>query len=145
LYPLYQRALGISSPVITIIFAVYALAVIAGLLFFGHQSDRVGRRKVLLFGLLLSAMSAVAFWFARDLTLIYTGRVLSGVSAGIFTGAGTAAMVDYASEQRRRAVTLLAVVVNVGGLGVGTLISGLLAQEAPLPMQLPYAADFLLV
>lgn len=145
LYPLYQGELHISSPIVTVIFAVYAVAVIAGLLFFGHQSDRVGRKRTLLTGLVLSAMSALCFIFAHSLVPIYAGRVLSGISAGIFTGAGTAAMVDYASDEKRRAITLLAVVVNVGGLGLGTLLSGLLAQYAPMPLQLPYIADLALV
>ncbi len=145
LYPLYQRELGITGPIITVIFAVYALAVVAGLLLFGHQSDRIGRKKVLLLGLALSACSALAFFFAHGVELMYAGRVLSGISAGIFTGAGTAAMVDYATAERRRAVTLLAVVFNVGGLGLGTLLSGLLAQYAPYPLQLSYAVDFALV
>lgn len=145
LYPLYQRELDISSPIVTVIFAIYAVAVIAGLLFFGHQSDRVGRKRTLLTGLVLSGMSALCFIFANSLIPIYAGRVLSGISAGIFTGAGTAAMVDYATGEKRRTITLLAVVVNVGGLGLGTLLSGLLAQYAPLPLQLPYIADLVLV
>ena len=145
LYPLYQRELDISSPIVTVIFAVYAVAVIAGLLFFGHQSDRVGRKRTLLAGLALSGVSAICFIFAHSLIPIYAGRVLSGISAGIFTGAGTAAMVDYATGEKRRAITLLAVVVNVGGLGLGTLLSGLLGQYAPYPLQLPYLVDLALV
>ncbi len=145
LYPLYQQRFGLDSPAITIIFAIYAIAVVGGLLVFGHQSDRVGRRKTLLLGLLLSAISALLFFFATNLILIYAGRVLSGISAGIFTGCGTAAMVDYACDDQRRAVTLWAVVANVGGLGLGTLLSGVLAQWAPWPLQLCYAVDFVLV
>ena len=145
LYPLYQREFHISPLIVTIVFAVYAIAVIAGLLLFGHQSDRIGRRPVLLMGLGLSALSAVAFIFAHDVGLVYAGRVLSGLSAGVFTGAGTAAMVDYAPAERRRATTLLAVVMNVGGLALGPLIAGLLAQYEPNPLRLPYEVDLALV
>ena len=145
LYPLYQKTYGISAPTITIVFALYALFVVAGLLLFGHQSDRVGRRKTLQLGLLFSALSAMLFLFARGLPEIYVGRVFSGLSAGIFTGAGTAAMIDYADAARRRAVALIAIVMNLGGLGLGTLLSGALAQYAPRPLQLCYAVDFVLV
>lgn len=145
LYPIYQRRFGIEPVLIPVIFAVYALGVIAGLLFFGHQSDRVGRRRVLLPGLALSGLSAIAFLFAQGLPEIFLGRILSGLSAGAFTGTGTAAMVDLLPEERRREATLLAVVANLGGLAFGTLTSGLLAQYVSMPLRVPFAVDALLV
>ena len=48
LYPVYQSQRGFSSLTITVIFAVYALAVLAALLVLGRLSDHVGRRPVLL-------------------------------------------------------------------------------------------------
>lgn len=144
LYPLYEQRYGLAPVTITVVFATYALAVVAGLLFFGHQSDKLGRRAVLLPGLVLSALSAVAFVAARGLPGLLVGRLLSGLSAGIFTGAGTATLVDFAPADRRRTATLAAVVVNIGGLAFGTLIAGLLAQWVPFPLRTPYALDFAL-
>src|SRR5215468_2733450 len=48
LYALYQAAWGFSPVTITVVFGVYALAVLAALLVFGGLSDHVGRRPVLL-------------------------------------------------------------------------------------------------
>jgi MFS family permease len=144
LYPLYQQHYGFTPATITIVFASYALAVVAGLLLFGHQSDALGRRAVLLPGLALSALSAIAFFFAGNLTVLLLGRVLSGVSAGIFSGTGTAALVDFAPPDKRRDAALKAVVANIGGLSAGTLLGGLLGQYVALPLRVPYAVDLVL-
>ena len=83
------------------IFAVYAAGVIAALLLFGRLSDEIGRRPVLLLGLGFSALSAVVFLVASGLGLLLVGRVLSGFSAGIFTGTATATLVDLAGPDRQ--------------------------------------------
>lgn len=144
LYPIYEQRYHLLPVIITVIFATYAFAVVAGLMLFGHQSDKLGRRAVLLPGLAFSGLSAVAFLAAHGLAGLLVGRVLSGLSAGIFTGAGTAALVDFAAAERRRAATLAAVVANIGGLAFGTLLAGLLAQYVAFPLRTPYAVDLAL-
>ena len=59
LYPIYQAEMGFSQLMITVIFAVYAVGVIAALIVTGAWSDQIGRRPMLALGLALSAMSAV--------------------------------------------------------------------------------------
>jgi MFS family permease len=145
LYPIYEKSFGIAPQLIPVIFAAYAVTVIAGLVLFGKASDEMGRKPMLLVGLALSAASAVAFFVAHSVTLLFVGRVLSGLSAGIFTGTATAALVELLGEGKQRAGAMLAVGANTFGLGSGTLLSGLLARYATLPLRLPYAADLLLV
>jgi MFS family permease len=141
LYPLFEQRYSFGELTVTVIFAVYAFGVIAGLLLFGNLSDEIGRKPVLLLGLAFSAASAFLFVFAGSLAPIYAGRVVSGLSAGIFTGAATAMLVDLAPGGRRRLASLVAVVVNLGGLGVGTLLSGLLADYCASPLRLPFIVD----
>lgn len=141
LYPLYQRAFGLDPLAVTTIFAAYALATVVGLMTFGHLSDAIGRKGVLRAALLLSLASAIAFVLARGLPEIYVGRLLSGLSAGIFTGSGTAYMVELAPATDRIRAATIAVAANIGGLGIGTLLSGFLAQYAPWPLHLAYAVD----
>jgi len=57
LYRLYQREWGFSPLMLTVIFAVYALALLAALLIFGSLSDRTGRRPVILAALTLEGAS----------------------------------------------------------------------------------------
>jgi MFS family permease len=145
LYPLYQRRYGFSELIVTVIFAAYAVGVIAALVLFGRLSDEIGRRPVLLGGLALSALSAVVFLVAGGLALLLVGRVLSGLSAGIFTGTATATLVDLLGRERAGRATLGAAMVNMGGLGCGPLLAGVLAQAAPLPLRLTFWVDLVLL
>jgi len=138
LYPLFERRYSFGELMVTVIFAVYAFGVIAGLLAFGDVSDELGRKPVLMVGLAFSAASAFLFIFASSLVPIFAGRVLSGFSAGIFTGTATAMLVDLAPGGRRRLASFMAVIVNLGGLGLGTLLAGLLADYCSSPLRLPF-------
>jgi MFS family permease len=145
LYGLYRERFGFSELMITVIFATYAAGVIGSLLLFGRLSDQVGRRRVLLPGLALAALSALAFLAADGLALLLVGRVLSGLSAGIFTGTATATLVDLAAPQRRGKATLVAAIAIMGGLGCGPLLAGLLSQSAGSPLRLTFWVDLALL
>ena len=145
LYPLYRERFGFSELMITVIFATYAAGVIVALVLVGRLSDEIGRRPVLLPALALSALSAVAFLLAQGLVPLLVGRVLSGFSAGIFTGTATATLVDIAPPRRRGRGTLVATAANMGGLGCGPLLAGLLAQYGSDPLRLPFWVDLALL
>ena len=145
LHVLYQEKFGFSTLMITVIFAVYAAGVMVALVLFGRASDQLGRRRVLLAGLACSAISAVAFLAAKGLALLLVGRVLSGLSVGIFVGTATAALVDLAGPGRSQRATLMATASNITGLGLGALLCGVLAQVAPEPLRLAFWVDLGLV
>jgi MFS family permease len=145
LYPLYRQQFGFSEFTITLIFAVYAAGVIAALVLFGRLSDQVGRKRLLLPGLALSALSACAFLIADDLPLLLVGRVLSGFSAGIFTGTATATLLDFVEPERRGRATFVATIANMGGLGLGPLLAGVLAVWLGSPLRLPFWVDLVLI
>lgn len=145
LYPIYDHAFGLAPVLTPVIFATYALGVVATLLFFGYLSDDVGRRPLMAAALGLSAISAVTFLFAHGLPTLLVGRVLSGLSAGVASGTGTAWLVDLAGPRRKQRATLLAVAANIGGLALGPLVAGLLAGLAPSPLRLPFVVDLLLL
>jgi MFS family permease len=145
LYPIYGRTFGITPVFITVIFAAYAVGVLASLLLFGRLSDQLGRRPVLIPGLMVSIASSVVFLVASDTALLYVGRVLSGLSAGVFTGTATATLVDLAPGGRRALATGFAVAFNLGGLAAGGLLAGVLADAAPAPLRSPYVAHLVLL
>ena len=145
LYAIYQQEFGFSELMITVIFATYAAGVIAALLLFGALSDQIGRRRALLPGLALSALSAVAFLLAQGLGLLLVGRVLSGLSAGMFLGTATATLVDLAAPEARNRATLVATTANIGGLACGPLLAGLLAEFAGSPLRLTFWVDLALL
>lgn len=138
LYALYAERMHFSVATTTVIFATYAVGVLSALLLFGGWSDAVGRRPVLLAGLGFAIASAAVFLVADDIALLLVGRLLSGLSAGLFTGTATAAVVEAVpAEQRERAATV-ATIANIGGLGIGPVLAGLLAEYVPHPLTVPF-------
>jgi MFS family permease len=145
LYVLFEQRFGLATFMGTVIFAIYAAGVLVALLVLGQASDAFGRRRVLLVGLVFAGLSAVAFLLAHGLPLLIVGRVLSGLAAGVFTGTATAALVDLAGAGRARQATMVATGSSMGGLGLGALLAGILAQFAPLPLRLTFWVDLGLV
>ncbi|MFD9305678.1 MFS transporter [Streptomyces sp. NPDC060048] len=145
LYGLYQQKFGFSELMVTVVYAVYAFGVIGALLLAGNASDAVGRRPVLLTGLGFAAGSAVCFLCAEAMAWLYAGRLLSGLSAGLFTGAATAYVMELAPRGGASRATFVATAANMGGLGCGPLLAGVLAQYCSWPLYLPFAVHLALV
>jgi MFS family permease len=138
LYVIYQAQWHFSAAMVTVTFAVYAVAVLATLLLAGRSSDQAGRRPVLAAALGASALSTVVFILAPNVGVLIIGRILSGLSAGLMTGTATAALTELVPASASRRASLVASAANMGGLGLGPLIAGLLAQYAPDPTVLVF-------
>ncbi|WP_299034834.1 MFS transporter [uncultured Pseudokineococcus sp.] len=145
LYGRYQEELGFGPLVQTTLFASYAVGVLVALVVLGELSDRVGRRPLLLLGIGAAALSGVCFLVADGLALLFAGRLLSGLSAGIFTGTATAAVVEVAPRPWSRAATSAATAVNVLGLGLGPVASAVVAEASLAPLRAPYLVHLLLL
>src|SRR5260221_731758 len=137
LYVIYQAQWHFSTSLITLIFAAYALVVLAALLAAGRWSDRPGGRPVLAEAIGLSIASAATFILAPSVGWLFAGRALSGLSAGLMTGTATAALTETARPGSGRRASLVSTTANIGGLGLGPLLAGLLAQYAPRPTVMP--------
>lgn len=145
MYALYGEQMHFAVFTTTVVFAVYALGVLAALLVAGSWSDVLGRRPVLLAGLGFALASSVVFLFADNLALLLVGRLLSGLSAGLFTGTATAAVVESVPAERRDRAATVATMVNIGGLGSGPVLAGLLVQYAPHPLLLSFLVHIALL
>src|SRR6266567_5143316 len=142
LYGLYRARDHFSLFMITVIFAVYAIGVIAALLLGGHLSDLYGRRRLLLPAVGITILSAVVFLASKSLAALLIGRLLNGISIGIVASTATAYLAELHAVGRPEAdaskATLTASAVNVGGLGVGALVAGVLAEWVAHPLTVPY-------
>jgi len=139
LYALYRTMWGFSAVTLTVVFASYALAMLAALLVFGALSDYRGRREVVLGALVLEILAVLLFWRAESVTWLLAARVLQGVATGIATTALGAGLVDLHRERG----TLINSVAPMVGLGIGALGASLLVQFAPAPTRLVF--DLLLL
>jgi predicted MFS family arabinose efflux permease len=138
LYGVYRARFGFSAAVLTLVFAVYALALIPSLLVFGQLSDHVGRRPLLLAGIALSAAGSGLFALAGSIGWLFAARVAQGVGVGAISGAATAALAELHPTQDRQRAALIATMATAVGPALGPLFAGLLAQYAPAPLLLPF-------
>ncbi|PZT99081.1 MAG: MFS transporter [Gordonia sp. (in: high G+C Gram-positive bacteria)] len=145
LYPEYQREFGFGSLMTTIIFATYAVGVIAALIGVGQFSDTIGRRPMLFAGVALSLASAILFLIGGSVEILFVGRLVSGFSAGIFTSTATVAVIEAAPAARRRMAPAIATAANIGGLGLGPLVAGLVTEFAPYPTRTVFVVHALLL
>lgn len=142
LYPLYQQLDGFPVSTITIIFAAYAVGVVASLFLLGHVSDWMGRRRMIVIAILVSALSAVLFMVFTDVAGLLVARVVNGVSIGVLTATATAHLGELRAQARPDENAIVAASVaggaNLGGLGLGPVIGGLFANYLPDPLHLPH-------
>jgi MFS family permease len=145
LYALYAQQFGFSEVVLTLIYATYVIGNLTSLFFFGGVSDRAGRRRIVLRAIVLAAVSTGIFLFASSTPWLFVARALSGFSIGLAAGAGTAWIAELDSTGDKGRAALVAVVGNFAGVALGPLVSGLIAQYTPWPLQLPFVIYIVLV
>ncbi|WIM67217.1 MFS transporter [Corynebacterium breve] len=124
---------------LTAMLGIYAIGLIPSLLYFGASSDRYGRRPIMIPGLVLSAVaSAILALGALNLSWpLFIGRIVIGVSVGMAMASG-AAWVKQLSDDNPTAGPRRATVALSAGFGLGPLMSGIVAEFAPLPQLVPY-------
>jgi MFS family permease len=137
LWSLYAQRDRFSSLMVTVVFAVYALAVALSLFLVGHLSDWHGRRRVLLPAVMLEILAGVVFLVWPALPGLLLARVLSGLGVGAVIATAMAWLSELAGGASRRA-QIVATGANLGGLGLGGLTSGLLAQWAGHALIVPF-------
>ena len=135
LYAVYQALWGFSSITVTVIFGVYAIAVLLALLFGGRLSDHVGRRPVLLAAIVVQIITMVLFAFAGGVAELVIARILQGLATGAAVTAIGAGMLDL---NRERGSVANAIVPTIG-TALGGVLSGVLVQFLPAPTHLVYA------
>ncbi|MGV9213914.1 MFS transporter [Micromonospora sp. RB23] len=142
LYPLYQARDGFSTFTVTIVFAAYALGVVISLVLAGHVSDWVGRKKILIPALALELVAAALFLGDTSLPVLLLARLVSGLGIGMITATATAYLQELHAAHRpdasRQRFEVVSTAANIGGLGLGALVAGVLAQYVHAPLRTPY-------
>ena len=102
----------------------------------GIAADRIGRRPLLLFGVILFVLSGCAGLVLPDLPTIFASRLVLGIAVALIMTAQTALIGDYFTGDDRNALTGLQISArNLGGL-VFILSAGWVATLSP---RLPFA------
>ncbi|MGX6606129.1 MFS transporter [Micromonosporaceae bacterium Da 78-11] len=149
LWSLYQQRDGFSTFAVTIAFAAYAVGVVISLFLGGHLGDSLGRRRLLLPAVGLEIVSAVIFIVRPELAGLIVARVISGLGIGMLTATITAHLLDLHLLSRPGAGPargqIVSGVANLGGFGVGALVSGLLARWVAGPLVTPHLVFLVLL
>jgi predicted MFS family arabinose efflux permease len=134
LYAVYQEAWGFSPITTTVVFGVYAIAVLTALLTVGSLSDYVGRKPVLIVATLIQALTMILFTTATGVTSLIVARIVQGLATGSAVGAIGAGMLDIDREKG----TFANAVSPLTGTALGGILAGLVAQYLPAPTHLVY-------
>jgi predicted MFS family arabinose efflux permease len=136
LYAIYQAKWHFTPITTTVVFGVYAMAVLVALLTLGKLSDHIGRRPVLLTAIAVHAGSLVIFATATGVPALLSARVVQGLSTGAALGAIGAAMLDMDRELG----TFANAVAPGMGSASGAIASALAVRFLPDPTHLIYLA-----
>jgi MFS family permease len=142
LYGLYQQRDGFSSFMLTVIFAAYAIGVVISLFTVGHLSDWHGRRRLFVPSLIACMISAAVFLTWRTLPGLMVGRFIGGLGVGMVTATATAWIAELHRTARPdaslRRAQVISTAANLGGIGVGPLVAGFLAEWVRSPLTVPF-------
>ncbi|GFG50185.1 MFS transporter [Mycolicibacterium agri] len=118
--------------------ATFAIGNISAVIPSGYLSDRVGRRKLLLVGLTVAALSTVLVGFTSSVPVFLAAAYVTGAATGVFVSPQQAAVADVVGNKARggTAVATFQMMADLGSI-VGSLAVGQVAEHAS------YAAAFL--
>ena len=127
LLPFYAETFGASPLVIGFLFASFSLAQLFAAPALGALSDRWGRRPVLIFSLIGTAVSFAMLALAQSLAMLFVARVIDGLSGGNITTARAYIADITGPEDRAKAYGLLGAAFGLGFV-VGPGLAGVFAQ-----------------
>lgn len=138
LYHVYQEGLHFSAGMLTLIFGVYALSLLAALLTVGSLSDYLGRKPVIFAALALNMLAMLLFINETGVAWLIAARTLQGFATGMATAVLGAALLDTDRQQG----PLINSVAPLLGMACGAMGCSLLVEFAPFPTTLIYSVLF---
>ena len=136
----YRQRLALDAAAPALLFGMYALGLVPGLLVAGPLSDRRGRRAVVLPSAVGALGASVVLGaFGDSFGALLAGRLLYGIGAGGAMSAGAAWVIELSRDAAPGAGARRATIALSAGFGLGPLSSGLLAQYVAGPTVVPFA------
>ena len=111
-----------SDSVMNLTLVVFFLFFALGMLVFGPISDKIGRRKTMLFGILLYIAASVACGLAMNVYFLIVVRILQAIGAGCMIAVSTAIVKDQFSGSTQGTVLAVAQAFSVLGPVIAPLL-----------------------
>jgi multidrug resistance protein len=127
LLPFYAQSFGAGGLTVGLLGTVYSLMQFLVAPLCGRWSDRIGRRPIILLGLLASCIAYLALGFADSLALIFAARILGGVAGGNIPTAQAYIADITTPENRARGMGLVGAAFGLGFI-FGPAIGGILTR-----------------
>lgn len=125
---------GVGMTTVGMIFGTFAVASMVGSTIGGAMADRLGRKPLILFGLVVSAISSLWLGLVNEIELFFVGAIFVGLFTNIGGPARQAMIADILpEEQRAQGFGLFRVVVNLAA-AIGPAIGGFLASRSYLSL-----------
>jgi DHA1 family tetracycline resistance protein-like MFS transporter len=130
LLPFYAESFGANAFTVGMLGAVFSLMQFLFAPIWGRWSDRIGRRPIILLGLLGSCLSYLALALASSLPLLFAARILGGI-AGANIPTAQAYIADITTpENRARGMGMVGAAFGLGFV-FGPALGGLLTHLGP--------------
>ncbi len=128
--PFYIENMGAGGTELGLLVASYALMRLICGPIWGSLSDRIGRKPVLIVGILGYAVTMVWFGLAAQLWMLFAARILSGILSSATAPTTMAYISDSTPEEGRGAG--MGLLGAAGGIGtiMGPVFAGFLAQKS---------------
>ncbi|SDE54888.1 Predicted arabinose efflux permease, MFS family [Priestia aryabhattai B8W22] len=128
LFPYYQDHFHLDDIGITILFSIYGLFLLSSLLVSGSFGDTWGCKKVVLIGLIMALISSFLFSLTNSIWLLYLARITTGISLGIFMGAGNALLLKNTPLANMTKALTYSAMITMLGYGIGPVLSGFIFE-----------------
>jgi MFS family permease len=125
---------GVGMTDVGVLFATFSISSFAGSAIGGALTDRFGRKKIIIFGLFASSMSALAMGFAGSFHAFFAIALFVGILSDVAGPAHQAMVADILPEEKRAdGYGILRVAFNLS-VTIGPAIGGLLAARSYLSL-----------
>lgn len=126
--PTIMNELQLSGSVVGNLVAAFAIAQLIVSPFSGKWVDQLGRKKMIVIGLLIFSLSELLFALGQTVTVLFISRILGGISAAFIMPAVTAFIADITTlETRPKALGYMSASISTGFI-IGPGIGGFLAE-----------------
>lgn len=123
---------GVGMTQVGILFAIFSISEFFGSMFGGALTDMIGRKSVIIIGLIVSALTSVGMGLVNRLELFYVLAVITGLFADMAGPARQAMLTDLLPEEKRAdGFGIMRVAMNLS-VSIGPAIGGFLAATSYL-------------
>lgn len=126
--PTYMNELHIGGSVVGMLVAAFSLTQLIVSPLAGRLSDKMGRKKIIVMGLVVFSLSELVFGLAQQPWMLFVARMLGGIGAALIMPAVMAYVADTTSmEERAKGMGLINAAITTGFI-IGPGIGGYLAE-----------------